>query len=199
MIDKEKQIKKITEIIEVYSDINQSYYDGEWQLTDVYSGLAKTLYNKGIRVVNKDSIVLSKEEHERLSSSHDIVFCDNKDCPNILLCMCCEISECPKNIPEYNEKLSVNKHKLDLFQKLYKEREKTDSWKDRCNLLQEELKQTKKETAERDFNTIIKALEIKKASIITHYGVKESVGADVAIRTVKELAKQLGVEIEEVK
>lgn len=52
-----------------------------------------------------------------------------------------------------------------------------------------------KETAERDFNHIIKALEIKKASIITHYGVKESVGADVAIRTVKELAKQFGVDL----
>ena len=54
-----------------------------------------------------------------------------------------------------------------------------------------------KETAERDFNTIIKALETKKTSIMTHYGVKESVGADVAIRTVKELAKQYGVEIKE--
>lgn len=53
----------------------------------------------------------------------------------------------------------------------------------------------RKETAERDFNHIIKALEIKKASIITHYGVKESVGADVAIRTVKELAKQFGVDL----
>lgn len=37
----------------------------------------------------------------------------------------------------------------------------------------------------------------EKASIMTHYGVKESVGVDVAIRTVKELAKQLGVEVEE--
>jgi hypothetical protein len=43
---------------------------------------------------------------------------------------------------------------------------------------------------------IIKALETKKASIMTHYGVKESVGADIAIRTVKELAKQYGVEVE---
>jgi endonuclease V-like protein UPF0215 family len=60
--------------------------------------------------------------------------------------------------------------------------------------IEEEIR---KDTAEKDFNTIIKALEIKKASIITHYGVKESVGADVAIRTVKELAKQFGVEIKE--
>ena len=58
-------------------------------------------------------------------------------------------------------------------------------------------KRASKETAERDFNAIIKALEMKKASIMTHYGVKESVGADVAIRTVKELAKQFGVEIKE--
>ena len=32
---------------------------------------------------------------------------------------------------------------------------------------------------------------------MTHYWVKESVGADLAIRTVKELAKEFGVEVEE--
>ena len=35
---------------------------------------------------SEDSVVLSRKELERLSSSHDIVFCDNKDCPNNLLC-----------------------------------------------------------------------------------------------------------------
>lgn len=55
--------------------------------------------------------------------------------------------------------------------------------------LKKELSQAHKETAERDFNTVIEALETKKASIMTHYGVAESVGVDVAIRTVKELAK----------
>ena len=54
-----------------------------------------------------------------------------------------------------------------------------------------------KETAEKIFNDIIQALKTKKASIIIHYGIAESVGADVAIRTVKELAKQFGVEIRE--
>ena len=60
-----------------------------------------------------------------------------------------------------------------------------------------EIEKECKETAEKHFNAIIKALEIKKASIITHYGIKESVGADVAIRTVKYLAEQFGVEIKE--
>ena len=60
-----------------------------------------------------------------------------------------------------------------------------------------EIEKACKETAEKHFNAIIKALETKKASIITHYGIKESVGADVAIRTVKYLAEQFGVEIKE--
>ena len=58
-------------------------------------------------------------------------------------------------------------------------------------------KKARKETAKRDFNTIIKALEERKDRVKAFYGVAESVGADIAIRTVKELAKQLGVEIEE--
>ena len=65
------------------------------------------------------------------------------------------------------------------------------------NYVGEQVAQTRKETSEKDFNAIIKALETKKASIITHYGIKESVGADVAIRTVKDLAKQFCVEIKE--
>lgn len=53
-----------------------------------------------------------------------------------------------------------------------------------------------KETAERDFNTIIKALEDRKQRVKAFYGIVESIGADIAIRTVKELAKQYGGEIE---
>lgn len=54
-----------------------------------------------------------------------------------------------------------------------------------------------KETAEKDFNTIVKALEERKGKVEAFYGVAESVGVDIAIRTVKELAKQYGVEIKE--
>ena len=59
------------------------------------------------------------------------------------------------------------------------------------------LDQASKATAERDFCTIIKALEERKKRVKAFYGVAESVGADIAIRTVKELAKQYGVEIKE--
>ena len=46
----------------------------------------------------------------------------------------------------------------------------------------------RKETEERDFNTIIQALEERKDRVIA---------ADIAIRTIKELAKQFGIEIKE--
>lgn len=55
----------------------------------------------------------------------------------------------------------------------------------------------RKETAERDFCTIIKALEGRKERVKAFYGIEESVGVDIAIRTVKKLAKQFGVEIKE--
>ena len=54
-----------------------------------------------------------------------------------------------------------------------------------------------KETIEKDFNSIIQALEDRKDRVKTSYGVNESVGVDIAIRTVKELAKQFNVEIKE--
>ena len=63
--------------------------------------------------------------------------------------------------------------------------------------LKKQISQTRKETVERDFNAIIKALEERKDRVEAFYGVAESVGVDVAIKTVKELAKQFGVEIKE--
>ena len=57
--------------------------------------------------------------------------------------------------------------------------------------------ETRQETVEKDFNAIIQALEERKDRVKDFYGVNESVGVDIAIRTVKELAKQLGVEIKE--
>lgn len=65
------------------------------------------------------------------------------------------------------------------------------------NYVGEQVAQARKETAERDFCTIIKALEERKERVKAFYGVAESVGVDIAIRTVKELAKQFGVEIKE--
>ena len=59
------------------------------------------------------------------------------------------------------------------------------------------LAMIEKETAERDFNAIIKALEERKDRVEAFYGVAESVGVDVAIKTVKELAKQFGIKIKE--
>jgi hypothetical protein len=66
-----------------------------------------------------------------------------------------------------------------------------------CEDVLEFVEKARKETAERDFNTIIKALEERKERVKAFYGIAESVGADIAIRTVKELAKQFGVEIKE--
>ena len=52
-----------------------------------------------------------------------------------------------------------------------------------------------KETTNKIFNTIIQVLDERKERVKAFYGVAESVGVDIAIRTTKELAKQFGVEI----
>lgn len=54
----------------------------------------------------------------------------------------------------------------------------------------------RKKTAREIFDAIIKALEERKESVEAFYGVPESVGVDVAIRKIKQLAKRYGVEVE---
>ena len=54
-----------------------------------------------------------------------------------------------------------------------------------------------KETAERDFNTIIKALEERKDKVKIVYGIAEKAGVDMAISEVKKLAERFGVKTEE--
>lgn len=76
-----------------------------------------------------------------------------------------------------------------LKEDYYKLHEQLILWKDK-------VKQVSKETAEKDFNAIIQALEERKDRVKAIYGVYESVGVDIAIRTVKGLAKQYRVEEE---
>ena len=66
-----------------------------------------------------------------------------------------------------------------------------------CEDMLEFVEKARNETAEQDFCTIIKALEERKERVKAFYGVAESAGVDIAIRTVKELAEQFGVEIKE--
>ena len=190
MKDKEKQIEEMAKVIR---PILENRTDIGF-IPDLDKPITEELVKYYQPKLPEDSVVLSREEYERLSSSHDIVFCDNKDCPDNLLCRCAEISECPKNIPKYNEKLSANKHKLELFQKLGKERERADSWEDRYKLLEQELKQSSKETAE-------KAFEITKRIIDKKYAI-ETPSTRVTLSNIinqieKEFAKQFGFEIKE--
>lgn len=155
--------KEIEEMAKILRE--ECFYDLREVNIETSERLATKLLEHYQPKLPEHSVVLSKEEVERLSSSHDIVFCDNKDCPDNLLCRCCEISECPKNIPEYNEKLSANKHKLELFQKLCKERERADSWEDRYKLLEEEFKQECKEIAERFFAELFYVASIHHSDV----------------------------------
>ena len=77
-------------------------------------------------------------------------------------------------------------------------KEKEKHWFETCMSVWKNSKiDSSKETADKIFNDIIQALEERKDSVKEFYGVAESVGADVAIRAVKNLAKQFGVEIKE--
>ena len=138
-----------------------------------------------IRSYLQDSVVLSREEYEKLKSLYDT----QKGAY-----MTSSIGNLPLTVEglrnAVDEITRLNRVETEL-------QELNIKYYNEAKDLRRELKQVSKETAERDFNAIIKVLETKKESIMTYYGVKESVGADVAIRTVKDLAKQFGVEIKE--
>jgi hypothetical protein len=66
--------------------------------------------------------------------------------------------------------------------------------KEQIDKLGQKLFQAREETIERDFRTTIKTLEDVKEQVKLSYGINESVGVDMAIRTVKQLAKEMVVE-----
>lgn len=68
MKDDKKQIEDIALLLQSYSDISQSYYSGEWHSNDVYYGLAKSLYYNNLRIVSKDSVVLTNDNAEELAN-----------------------------------------------------------------------------------------------------------------------------------
>ena len=150
-------------------EMAKDYYGYSIDLEDDCKFVAEEMYNKGYRKISENEVVIDKNENPCLSCPVPEDIQRDVDCSTI----CGAV------------RLGID-------------------WQNQCKVLvkenkqlTKELAQARKETAEKIFNTIIKALETKKASIITHYGIKESVGADVAIRTVKNLAKQFGVEIKE--
>lgn len=210
MKDKEKQIEEMAKDLEPFITLHREVYVSAnrkerhaWMLSEEDNEvIAESLVAKGYRKLPEDSVVLSREEYEEYQSFKNGDYCATK----------CDIHELSFNqmnkisdLENENEKL---KNEIKNPNEVLEDRERfrarneelkgiTEQLRQEIITLSQELVNSRKETAERDFSHIIKALEIKKASIITHYGVKESVGADVAIRTVKEIAKQFGVEIKE--
>ena len=97
-----------------------------------------------------------------------------------------------RKLPEESVVLSREEYEV------LKIKEKEKHWLETCMSVWENAKiASSKKTAEKDFNAIIRALEERKERVKAFYGLNESVGVDIAIRTVKELAKQYGVEIKE--
>lgn len=106
-----------------------------------------------------------------------------------------ELKNYIKELKKENFKLAVDNGVLKEGQ----EQLESDVYNYEMNLqhITAELKQARKEAAEKIFNIIIQALEERKDRIRAFYGVDESVGMEIAIKTVQELAKQYGVEVEE--
>lgn len=125
---------------------------------------AQRLYNAGYRKIPENAVVLTKEEHERLTSRRYVITPKRKLSPVEII------------LAERNNPFVVVTENIDI-----------------TPIPSED--EIRKKTAREIFDTIIKALEEQKERVKAFYGVPESVGADVAIRTVKELTKQYGVEV----
>ena len=179
---------KQEQIEEIAKDIHRVCNACSGEIFDEYTCdrcQAKLLIEKGYRKLPEDSVVLSSEEYEKLKSLYDT----QKDA-----IMTSSIGDLPltvkglrKAVDEITRLNRVEAELQELNIKYYNE----------AKDLRRELKQARKETAEKIFNDIIQALEERKDSVKEFYGVAESVGADVASRAVKNLAKQFGVEIKE--
>lgn len=112
--------------------------------------ISRELYEQGYRKLPEDSVVLSKEEYERLKNSRNIRVVTKYEEDDYEICI-------PAS--DYDE------------------------------MLKQECKETAKE--------ILQGLEEKKERVKAFYGTDESVGVDIAIRAIKEILKQKGVEVEE--
>lgn len=192
MKDKEKQIEEMAKVMYGYickdKPCEKCDYHQDSKILAPYCEYylkAKDLYNADYRKLPEDSVVLSKEEYKKLRSLYD---CEQGSY------MTSSIGNLPltveglrKAVDEITRLNRVESELQELNAKYYNE----------AKDLRRELKQVSKETAENLFNTIIQALEERKDRIRAFYGVDESVGIDIAIKTVQELAKQSEVEIKE--
>lgn len=171
-MDKEKQIEEMARII-MYCP----FIDVDSQ--------AKALYEKGYRKINENEIVISKEEYEELLKLQKTYVED--------------LTYARTSFEEEKEdfKLNYDNHIKNLEKIIDRQSKDLNSQADRLIDLKAELENKGKETAERDFNAIIKALEERKDRVKAFYGNAESVGIDMAIDEVKKLAKEFGIDLGE--
>lgn len=96
-------------------------------------------------------------------------------------CKDCYIEKCKYEFMNMRDTILINKELL----------------KRELQFLEEQIKQARKETAEKIIRETIDKLIARKAIVKSFYSISESVGVDMAIDEVKKLAKQFGLEIKE--
>ena len=153
---------------------------------------AEKLYNAGYRKVDKDSVVLSREEYEMLKSLYDtqkgaIMTSSIGDLP-------LTIGGLRKAVDEITRLNRVETELQELNAKYYNE----------AKDLRRELKQARKETAKEIFQKVVnicrKEEDFQDGTVNTqleplYFGIMN--GCAFIRGKVKELAKQYGVEVEE--
>ena len=92
-----------------------------------------------------------------------------------------------KEYCEENKRLE--EQNTELQKQVYELKKNAHHWKSACEHIESE---TVKDTAKE----ILEGLEERKEQVKAFYGIAESVGVDVAIKAVKEIVKQKGVEVE---
>ena len=153
---------------------------------------AEKLYNAGYRKVDKDSVVLSREEYEMLKSLYDtqkgaIMTSSIGDLP-------LTVEGLRKAVDEITRLNRVETELQELNAKYYNE----------AKDLRRELKQARKETAKEIFQKVVnicrKEEDFQDGTVNTqleplYFGIMN--GCAFIRGKVKELAKQYGVEVEE--
>ena len=146
---------------------------------------AKLLIEKGYRKIDKDSVLLSREEYEKLRSLYD--YGPGSYMTSSIGNLPLTVEGLRKAVDEITRLNRVEAELQELNIKYYNE----------AKDLRRELKQARKETADKIIREIIDKLIARKAIVKSFYSISESVGVDMAIDEVKKLAKQFGFEIKE--
>ena len=176
-MDKRKQIEEMTNIMFEYAvdgllpeiKNHMEEVSTKQAIKKVLWEYAKALYEAGCRKISKNAVVVLTKERDGYLDDRFAV------CHKLRQAIA-ENAELQKQVDELKS-------------------ENTELYKEHTALIAGSILE-KRDIVKDTAKEILQGLEERKERVKSFYGTTESVGVDIAIRTIKEICKQKGVEVE---